>query len=76
MFLDTLLDECRRLTLREIKEQWEQLALVEQPDRAVSSIAIDVGIANESTFYRLFRTHTGATPNHYRVNQAMAREAE
>lgn len=40
--------------------------LLRQPDRTITSIAMECGFANQSHFARCFRRHTGINPNQFR----------
>lgn len=50
-----------------IRQRVEQAKhLLRQPERTVTSIAMDCGFANQSHFARCFRQHTGINPNQFR----------
>jgi transcriptional regulator GlxA family with amidase domain len=52
--------------LRALRIDAAQRLLTNQTDLPVESIARAVGFANDTNFYRTFRSATGATPGEYR----------
>ncbi len=50
-----------------IRQRIEQAKrLLRQPERTITSIAMECGFANQSHFARYFRQHTGMNPNQFR----------
>lgn len=52
--------------LRTLRVDAAQRLLANQADLSIESIAREVGFANDTHFYRSFRSVTGATPGEYR----------
>jgi YesN/AraC family two-component response regulator len=40
----------------------------QQPDMKISEVFLSSGFANETTFFRIFKTLTGMTPNEWKTN--------
>jgi len=41
----------------------------QQPDMKIAEVFLSSGFANETTFFRIFKSVTGMTPNEWRVNR-------
>ncbi|GAA3760998.1 hypothetical protein GCM10023082_63900 [Streptomyces tremellae] len=65
--------------LRSLRLERARLLLRTQPDKQISTIALETGFSSAVQFYRAFRTVTGMTPGDYReahVTQGPAARAE
>jgi YesN/AraC family two-component response regulator len=48
---------------------YAQQLLRQQPDMKIAEVFLSSGFANETTFFRIFKSVTGMTPNEWRVNR-------
>ena len=47
---------------------YAQQQLREHPDKKMSQVGLESGFANDTTFFRIFKTVTGMTPNEWKAN--------